>query len=213
MFLSSLADVGFVLVTFYLSFCASETDIMACGACKNMRKKCKDDCCFAEFFAPEDAEMFQKLKLHVTVKFMRQTLSDVNTTKEFKKQCVQKWKARVNAKGKEKQAGSSSSKNEKNELQASKCQAASTSKMEVIAQKKGVQAFSSNELGCNDTCFFAALFSPEEKDKIVEIINELGMEMVETEMKLMLEKLFTKADELREVAQIMLELKNKGDQQ
>ena len=39
------------------------------------------------------------------------------------------------------------------------------------------------------------------------------MEMVETEMKLMLEKLFTKADELREVAQIMLELKNKGDQQ
>ena len=55
--------------------------------------------------------------------------------------------------------------------------------MEVIAEKKGVQACSSNELGCNDTCFFAALFSPEEKDKIVEIINELGMEMVETEMK------------------------------
>ena len=71
-------------MTFYLSFCASETDIMACGACKNMRKKCKDDCCFAEFFAPEDAEMFGKLKLHVSVKFMRQTLSDVNTTKEIK---------------------------------------------------------------------------------------------------------------------------------
>ena len=127
------------LTTFYLSFCASETDIMACGACKY-------DCCFAKFFAPEDAEMFGKLKLHFPVIFMRERLSDVSTTKEYKKQCVQEWKARVNAKGKEKQAGSSSSKNEKNELQASKCQAASTSKMEVIAQKKGVQGFSSNEM-------------------------------------------------------------------
>ena len=44
----------------------------------------------------------------------------------------------VNAKGKENQAGASSSNNEKKELQASKCQAAaSTSNMEVIAQKKG----------------------------------------------------------------------------
>ena len=43
----------------------------------------------------------------------------------------------VNAKGKEKQAGTSSSNNEKKELQASKCQAAaSTSNMEVITQKK-----------------------------------------------------------------------------
>ena len=44
----------------------------------------------------------------------------------------------INAKGKEKQAGASFSNNEKKELQASKCQAAaSTSNMEVIAQKKG----------------------------------------------------------------------------
>ena len=89
-------------MTFYFSFCASETDIMACGACKY-------DCCFAKFFAPEDAEMFGKLKLHFPVTFMRERLSDVSTTKEYKKQCVQEWKARVNAKGKEKQAGSSSS--------------------------------------------------------------------------------------------------------
>ena len=183
------------LTTFYLSFCASETDIMACGACKNMRKKCKDDCCFAEFFAPEDANMFGKLKPQVSVKFMRQTLSDVNTTKESKKQRVQEWKARVNAKGKEKQAGSSSSKNEKKELQASKCQAAS-----------------SNELGCKDNCLFADLFSPKAKEIIVEIINEQGMEWVETEVKPKLEKLWREINE-ELVAQIMLDLKNNCDQQ
>ena len=183
------------LTTFYLSFCASETDIMACGACKNMRKKCKDDCCFAEFFAPEDANMFGKLKPQVPVKLMRQTLSDVNATKESKKKRVQEWKARVNAKGKEKQAGSSSSKNEKKELQASKCQAAS-----------------SNELGCKDNCLFADLFSPKAKEIIVEIINEQGMEWVETEVKPKLEKLWREINE-ELVAQIMLDLKNNCDQQ
>ena len=102
----------------------------------------------------------------------------------------------VNAKGKEKQVGSSSSKNEKKELQASKCQAAS-----------------SNELGCKDNCLFADLFSPEAKEIIAEIINEQGREMVKTEVKLMLEKLCSKTDdEVQVAAQILLELKQ-GDQQ
>ena len=133
-------------MTFYFSFCASETDIMACGACKNMRKKWKDDCCFAEFFAPEDAEIFGKLKLHFPIIFMRKVLSDASTTKEEKKDHVQKWKGLV---------------------------------------------------------LFADLFSPEAKEIIVKIINEQGMEMVKTEVKLMLEA--------QEAAKTLLELK-KGNQ-
>ena len=169
---------------------------MACAACKIMKKGCKYNCCFSEFFPPQDTEMFQKLILHFPVKLMRETLSDANTTKEEKKQFVQQWYASVNAKGKEKQAGSSSSKNEKKELQASKCQAAT-----------------SNELGCKDTCLYADLFSPEAKEIIFEIINEQGVEMVETEVKLMLEKLCRKTDdEVQVAAQIFLELKQ-GDQQ
>ena len=144
-----------------------------------MQKGCEDNCPYKEFFGPQDAQKFKKLKCQYKPKLMREMLSDPNTTKEDKEGPLREWYACVNAKGKERQVGSSSSNNKKKELQASKCQAASTSKMEVIAEKKGVQASSSNELGCNDTCFFAALFSPEEKDKIVEIINELGMEMVE----------------------------------
>nr|POF02692.1 hypothetical protein CFP56_38159 [Quercus suber] len=186
---------------------------MACGACKNMKKGCKNDCPFREYFGPQDATKFKKLKCQYKPKVIGEMLSDPNTTKEDKERRLQEWYACVNGKGEEKQAGLSSSNNKKKELQASKCQAASTSKMEVIAEKKGVQASSSNELGCNDTCFFAALFSPEEKHKMVEIKNELGMEIVETEKQIMLEKLFTKADELQEVAQIMLETKNMGDQQ
>ena len=178
-------------MTFYFSFCASETDIMACGACKNMRKGCKDNCCFAEFFAPEDAEMFQKLKLYFPVKVMRAVLSDANTTKEYKKQCVQEWKAEANAKGKEKQAGSSSSKNEKKELQASNCQASS-----------------SNELGCKDTSLFADLFPRGAKKTIVE----QGKERVEAGVKPKLEKLWGEIEEELVVAQIMLDLKNKGFQ-
>ena len=184
------------LTTFYLSFCASETDIMACGACKNMRTKCKDDCCFAEFFAPEDANMFGKLKPQVSVKFMRKVLSDTTTTKEYKKQRVQAWKAEANAKGKEKQAGSSSSKTEEKELQASKCQTSS-----------------STELGCKETCLCAALFSPESKNKIDEIIKEQGLERVKTEVMLVFEKVSKKSDdEVQVAAQILLKLKE-GNQQ
>ena len=101
-----------------------------------------------------------------------------------------------NVKGKEKKAKASSSNSEKKELQASKSQASS-----------------SNELGCKETSFWAALFSPESKNKIVEIINEQGMEMVKTAVKLMLEKLSKKTDaEEKLAAQILLDL-NQEDQQ
>nr|POE83041.1 hypothetical protein CFP56_18530 [Quercus suber] len=110
----------------YLSFCASETDIMACGACKIMRKGSKDNCPYREFFGPQDAQKFEKLKCQYKPKLMREMLSDPNTTKEDRERLLQEWYALVNAKGKEKQAVSSSSKNEKKELQASKCQAASS---------------------------------------------------------------------------------------
>ena len=169
---------------------------MACGACKIRKKGCKDNCPYREFFGPQDAQRFQKLKCQYKPKKMREMLSDLNTSKEDKERLLQEWYDLVNAKGKEKQVGSSSSKNEKKELQASKCQAAS-----------------SNELGCKDNCLFADLFSPEAKEIIAEIINEQGREMVKTEVKLMLEKLCSKtADEVQVAAQILLELKQ-GDQQ
>nr|POF07301.1 hypothetical protein CFP56_45442 [Quercus suber] len=147
---------------------------MACGACKNLKRGCKDDCCFAEFFAPEDAEMFAKLKAKVPVAIMRETLSDVNATKEYKKQRVQEWKAMLNAEGKEKQAGSSS-------------------------------ASLSNELGCKDTCLFADLFPRGAK----EVIVEQGEEWVEAELKPKLERLWREIEEEQEVARIMLDFKNK----
>ena len=169
---------------------------MACGACKIRRKGCKDNCPYREFFGPQDAQRFQKLKCQYKPKKMREMLSDLNTSKEDKERLLQEWYDLVNAKGKEKQVGSSSSKKEKKELQASKCQAAS-----------------SNELGCKDNCLFADLFSPEAKEIIAEIINEQGREMVKTEVKLMLEKLCSKTDdEVQVAAQILLELKQ-GDQQ
>ena len=81
------------------------------------------------------------------------------------------------------------SKNEKKELQASKCQASS-----------------SNELGCKDTCLFADLFPPGAK----EIIIVQGMEWVEAELKPKLEKLWREINEVL-VAQIMLDFKNNGE--
>ena len=196
-------------MTFYLSFCASESDIMACAACRVEKARCKDDCCFAKFFPPQDTAIYKELKRHFSCKFMRTVLSDPTTTKEDKKERVQEWKAEVNAKGKEKQAGSSTSKTEKKELQASKCQASS-----------------SNELGCKDTCLFADLFPRGAKKTIVE----QGKEWVEAEVKPKLEKLWGEINEelvaqimldlesmweIDEVpaAQIMLDFKNKGDRQ
>ena len=73
---------------------------------------CKDNCCFGEFFRSQDTHKFQKLKRHYPVKLMREMLSDTNTTREDKKQLLKKWYACVDAKGKEKQAGVSSSNNE-----------------------------------------------------------------------------------------------------
>ena len=169
---------------------------MACGACKIRKKGCKDNCPYREFFGPQDAQRFQKLKCQYKPKKMREMLSDLNTSKEDKERLLQEWYDLVNAEGKEKQVGSSSSKNEKKELQASKCQAAS-----------------SNELGCKDNCLFADLFSPEAKEIIAEIINEQGRELVKTEVKLMLEKLRRKTDDEEKLAaQILLDL-NQGDQQ
>ena len=44
------------LMTLYSSSSASETDIMVCAACRIMKKGCKADCPFADFFGPQDTE-------------------------------------------------------------------------------------------------------------------------------------------------------------
>ena len=179
-------------MTFYLSFYASETDIMACTVCRIIHERCKDNCCFEKYFGPQDEEKFRKIrKNNYSVKFMRATLSDDDISDEDKKGLIENWCVYPNAEGKKEKAGSSSSKNEKKELQASKC-----------------QACSSNELGCKDTCLFADLFSRRAK----EIIVEQGKEWVEAELKPKLEKLLGEIDE-ELVAQIILDLKNKGDRQ
>ena len=85
---------------------------------------------------------------------MRATLSDDDISDEDKKVLIEKWYVCFNAEGKEKKAGLSSSKNEKKELQASKCQASS-----------------SNELGCKDTCLF------------VDLRNEVAGSRVEAEVR------------------------------
>ena len=177
-------------MTFYLCFCASETDIMACAVCRIIHERCKDNCCFEKYFGPQDVEKFQKIrKNNYSVKFMRAKLSDDDISDEDKKGLIKKWYVCFNAKGKEKKAGLSSSKNEKKELQASKCQACSL-----------------NELGCKDTCLLAGLFSPEAKEIIVKIINEQGMEWLEAELKPKLEKLSRETGDEVQVAQIMLDL-------
>ena len=180
-------------MTFYFSFRASETDIMACAVCRIIHERCKDNCCFEKYFGPQDVEKFQKIrKNNYSVKFMRAKLSDDDISDEDKKGLIEEWCVYFNAEGKKKKAWSSSSKNEKKELQASKCQASS-----------------SNELGCKDICLFADLFSRRAK----EIIVEQGKEWVEAELKPKLEKLLGEMDEELVVAQIILDLKNKGDRQ
>ena len=174
-------------MTFYLSFCASETDIMACTVCRIIHERCRDNCCFEKYFGPQDEEKFRKIrKNNYSVKFMRSTLSNDDISDEDKKGLIEKWYVCFNAEGKEKIAESSSSKNEKKELQASKCQASS-----------------SNEPGCKDTCLFADLFPRGAKKTIVE----QGKEWVVAEVKPKLEKLWGEIDE-ELVAQIMLDLEN-----
>ena len=164
---------------------------MACAVCRIIHEKCEDNCCFKKYFGPQDVEKFQKIrKNNYSVKFMRATLSDDDISDEDKKVLIEKWYVCFNAEGKEKKAGLSSSKNEKKELQASKCQACSL-----------------NELGCKDTCLLAGLFSPEAKEIIVKIINEQGMEWLEAELKPKLEKLCRETGDEVQVAQIMLNLK------
>ena len=170
---------------------------MVCTVCRIIKKGCTDNCCFEKYFRPQDKEKFLKIRENnYSVEFMRAKLSDDDLSDEHKKGLIQKWYDCFNVKGKEKKAKASSSNSEKKELQASKSQASS-----------------SNELGCKETSFWAALFSPESKNKIVEIINEQGMEMVKTAVKLMLEKLSRKTDaEEKLAAQILLDL-NQEDQQ
>ena len=68
-------------------------------------------------------------------------------------------------------------------------------------------------IGCKETCLCAALFSPESKNKIDEIIKEQGLERVKTEVMLVLEKVSRKSDdEVQVAAQILLKLKE-GNQQ
>ena len=147
-------------MTFYFSFRASETDIMACDVCRIIHERCVDNCCFKKYFGPQDVEKFQKIrKNNHSVKFMRATLSDDDISDEHKKGLIERWYV------------------------------------------------------CRDTCLFADLFPPGAKEIIVEIINEQGMEMVKTEVKLMLEKLSKKTDDEEKLAaQILLDL-NQGDQQ
>ena len=75
----------------YFSSCASETDIMACAACKIMKKRCTDDCPFADFFGPQDTERFLKIRRLKTVQKMRNLLRDANTTREDKERRLQEW--------------------------------------------------------------------------------------------------------------------------
>ena len=78
-------------MTLYSSSCASETDIMACAACRIMKKGCKADCPFADFFGPQDAERFLTIRGLYTVQEMRNLLRDANTTREDKERRLQEW--------------------------------------------------------------------------------------------------------------------------
>ena len=88
-------------MTFYFSFRASETDIMACAVCRIIHEKRKDNCCFKKYFGPQDVEKFQKIrKNNYSVKFMRATLSDDDISDEDKKVLIEKWYVCFNAEGK-----------------------------------------------------------------------------------------------------------------
>ena len=80
-------------MTLYSSSCLSETDIMACAACRIMRKGCKDNCPFAVFFGPQDTEKFLTIKRLYPVQDMREMLRNANTTEEEKQQRLQEWYA------------------------------------------------------------------------------------------------------------------------
>ena len=73
-------------MTLYSSSCLSETDIMACAACRIMRKRCRDNCPFAVFFGPQETEKFLTIRRFYPVRDMREMLRNANTTEEEKEQ-------------------------------------------------------------------------------------------------------------------------------
>ena len=80
-------------MTLYSSSCLSETDIMACAACRITRKRCKDNCPFAVFFGPHDTEKFLTIRRFHPVQDMRKMLRNANTTEEEKEQRLLEWHA------------------------------------------------------------------------------------------------------------------------
>ena len=78
-------------MTLYSSSCLSETDIMACAACRIMKKGCKADCPFADFFGPQDSDRFRTIIGRHKVQEMRNLLRDANTTREDKERRLQEW--------------------------------------------------------------------------------------------------------------------------
>ena len=80
-------------MTLYSSSCLSETDIMACAACRIMRKRCIDNCPFAVFFGPQETQKFLTIRRFHPVREMREMLRNANTTEEEKEQRLQEWYA------------------------------------------------------------------------------------------------------------------------
>ena len=78
-------------MTLYSSSCLSETDIMACAACRIMRKRCEDNCPFAGFFGPQETQKFLAIRRFHPVRDMREMLRDANTTREDKERRLQEW--------------------------------------------------------------------------------------------------------------------------
>ena len=70
---------------------------MACAACRIMKKRCTDDCPFADFFGPQDTERFRTIRRLKTVQEMRNLLRDANTTREDKERRLQEWYEVANA--------------------------------------------------------------------------------------------------------------------
>ena len=64
---------------------------MVCAACRIMKKVCKADCPFADFFGPQDTERFLTIRGLYTVQEKRNLLRDANTTREDKERRLQEW--------------------------------------------------------------------------------------------------------------------------
>ena len=84
-------------MTLYSSSCLFETDIMACGACRVMKKGCNADCPFADFFGPQDTERFRTIRGRHGVQKMRNLLRDANTTREDRERRLKEWHEEADA--------------------------------------------------------------------------------------------------------------------